>query len=54
MFRTNTVEKIKTRVLFSVPFFRKSCLLWGNGEKYSCTGHRWQYTMAHALCMLDN
>jgi hypothetical protein len=37
-------------------FFRKSCRLWDNVEKmwHSQRGHRWQYNMAHALCVLDN
>jgi hypothetical protein len=39
-----TVEKIKTHILRTIIFSsRKSCLLWGNVEKYfRCrTGHRW-------------
>jgi hypothetical protein len=31
-----------------VPFMRQCGKIW-----YSQTGHRWQYNMAHALCMLD-
>jgi hypothetical protein len=31
---TNVVEKIKTCILCSVTFFRKSCRLWDNVEKY--------------------
>ena len=43
MFRTKAVEKIKTNhFMFNNLFFRKSCRLWDNGEKY-CRGHRWQY-----------
>ena len=30
IFRTNVVEKIKTHILCSVTFFRKSCCLWDN------------------------
>jgi hypothetical protein len=34
MFQTNIVEKIKTHILCSVTFFRKSCHLWDNAEKF--------------------
>jgi hypothetical protein len=38
-FQTNVVEKIKTRILYSVTFFfQKSCYLWDNVEKYSRAG----------------
>jgi len=37
MFQTKVVEKIKTHILFSVTFFRKSCRLWDNVEKYGIT-----------------
>ena len=33
MFQIKVVEKIKTHILFSVTFFRKSCRLWDNVEK---------------------
>ena len=34
MFQTKVVQKIETRILFSVTFFfRKSCRLWDNVEK---------------------
>jgi len=33
MFQTELVEKIKTRILFSVTYSRKSCRLWDNVEK---------------------
>jgi len=36
MFQTKVVEKIKTHILYSITFFRKSCRLWYNTEKY-CT-----------------
>jgi hypothetical protein len=36
MFETKVVEKIKTHILVSVIFFRKSCRLWDNVDKY-CT-----------------
>jgi len=28
MFQTKVIEKLKARILFSVPFFRKSCRIW--------------------------
>jgi hypothetical protein len=34
MFQTEVLEKINTRVLCSLIFFRKSRVLWGNVEKY--------------------
>ena len=45
MFQTKAVEKIKTHILSSVTFFRKSCRLWDNVENilYSRKAHRWQY-----------
>jgi hypothetical protein len=33
MFQIKVVEKIKTNILFSATFFRKSCRLWDNVEK---------------------
>ena len=34
MFHTKAVEEIKIDILCSIIFFRKSCPLWGNVEKY--------------------
>jgi hypothetical protein len=34
MIQTKVVEKTKTHILYSIKFFRKSCLLWDNVEKY--------------------
>jgi hypothetical protein len=34
MFQTKVVEKIKTHLLYSITFLRKSCRLWDNVEKY--------------------
>ena len=34
MFQTNVVEKIRTHILYSEAFFRKSCRWWGDVEKY--------------------
>ena len=56
MFRTKVVEKIKTHIVCSVTFYRKSCRLWENEEKDICragAGHT-DDNMAHALCMLYN
>ena len=38
MFQTNVVEKIKTHILCSVMFLRKSCRLWDNVGKYGRLG----------------
>jgi len=38
MFQTKVIEKIKTRILFSTTYFRKSCRLWENVEKYRRAG----------------
>ena len=53
MFRTKVVEKIKTHILCSVTFFRKSYRLWDNVEKYCRAGQATVDNMAHAHCMLD-
>ena len=37
-FQTKVVEEIKTHILFSVTFFRISCLLWDKVEKYCRAG----------------
>jgi len=52
MLKTN-VEKIKTHILYSVTFFRKSRRLWENVEKYCRVGQGTDYIMAHAHCMPD-
>jgi hypothetical protein len=49
------VQKIKTHVLCSITFFRKSCRLWDNVEKYGRTREvTGENITAHALCMLEN
>jgi len=53
MFQTGVVEKIKTRLLFSIPP-RKSCRLWDNVEKFCSDIQATDDNMAHAHCMLDN
>ena len=54
MFQIKVVEKIKTHVLCSVTFFKKSCLLWDNMEICCTAGQVTDDSMAHAHCMLDN
>ena len=53
MFQTELLEKIKTRFLSSITFFRKSYPLWDNVEKYGCAGQATTDNMAHAYCMMD-
>ena len=52
MFQTKFVEKIKTHILYSVTFFRKSCRLWENVEKYCTAGQATDENIAHAQCMM--
>jgi hypothetical protein len=53
MFYTKVVEKIKTHILSSVPFFfRKSCLLWDNVEKFCRAGDATDDSMAHVHFIL--
>ena len=55
MFQINLVEKIKTRILYSVNFFpRKSSCLWDNAEKSCRAVQATDDNTAHAHCMLDN
>jgi len=54
MFQTKVVEKIETHILYSVFFFRKSCRLWDNLEKYCRAGQSADDSMVHAHCMLDD
>jgi len=53
MFQTKVVEKLKTHILCSITFFRKSRRLWDNMEKYCRAGQATDDKMAHAHCMLD-
>jgi len=48
------VQKIKTHILCSVTFYRKSCRLWDNVEKMFRAGQATDDNMAHAHCVLDN
>jgi len=49
MFQTKVVEKIKTHILCSTTFFRKSCPLWHNVEKYCRAGQATDDNMAHGM-----
>ena len=54
MFQTQVVEKIKTHILYLIAFFRKSCLLWDNVEKYCRrAGQTTDDNTAQEHCMLD-
>ena len=54
MFRTKVVEKIKTHISCSITFFfRKSCRLRENVEKYCRAVQIKDVNMEHANCMLD-
>jgi hypothetical protein len=53
MFQTNVVEKIKTHILCSNFFPRKSCSLCEVVEKYGTARQSANDNMAHALCWLD-
>jgi len=52
MFQTKPVEKIKTRILYSVAFLRKSFRLWDNVEQHCRAGQTTDDNMAQAHCML--
>jgi hypothetical protein len=52
MFQTSIVEKIKTRILCLIFFFKSRCL-WDSVEKYCRTGPAADDDKAHAHCMLD-
>jgi len=43
--QTKIVEKIKTHVLCSIIFFRESCRLWDNVEKYCRAGYATYYNI---------
>jgi hypothetical protein len=49
IFQKNIVENIRTHILCSVTFFRKSCCLWDNVEKYFRTE---QVTDGNGACSL--
>jgi hypothetical protein len=53
LYETKIVKKIETYILFSVAYFRKSCLLWNIVEKYRTAGQATDDNMAHAYGILD-
>ena len=53
MFQTKVVDKIKTHILYSLTFFRKSCRLWDNVEKYCRVEQVTDKNMVNAHFMLD-
>jgi len=54
MFQTKAIEKLETHILYLVTFFRKSCRLWDNVEKFRRAAQATDDNMAHAHCMLYN
>jgi hypothetical protein len=54
LFQTEVIEEIKKYILCSAIFFRKSCRLSDNVEKYIRAGHATDDNVAHAHYMQDN
>jgi len=54
MFQTKAVHKIKTNILYSITFSRKSHRLWDNVGNFCRAGQTTGDNMAHAHCMLDD
>jgi hypothetical protein len=54
MFQTKVVEKIKTHILCSVTFFRKSCRLWDNVGKYGTAKRATDDNTTDTHFILDN
>jgi len=48
------IAKIKTHILGSVTFSRKSCRFWDNVDEYCTAGEATDDDMAHTHCALDN
>ena len=53
-FQTKVVEKIKTHILCSITFSRKSYYLWDNVEKYCRSRQATDENMVDAQCEVDN
>jgi hypothetical protein len=53
MFQAKVVEKIKTHILFSIMFSRKSCHLWDNVEKYGLSEYISSAPTARILVKFD-
>jgi len=52
MFQTEAAEKTKRYIFCSKTFFRKSCRLWDNVEKYCTAGQPTDDNTAHAHFVL--
>ena len=52
VFQKNVVEEIKTHILCLKAFFRRSCWLWDNVEKYGRPRQATGDNMVHAHFML--
>ena len=50
MFQTHVVEKIKTHFMFNNCFFRKSCNLWDNVEKYGTVRQATDDSIIRRMC----
>ena len=50
----NCRENSNRYFMFHIFFFRNSCRLWGNVEKYCTAGQATDDNLAHALCMMDS
>jgi hypothetical protein len=53
LFQTKVVDKIKKHLIFN-KFYRKSCRLWENVEKYGWASQATDDNSARSHCMLDN
>ena len=53
MFWDKVVDRAKPHILRAITFYRKSCRLRDNVEKYCKAGQATDNNIAHAHCMLD-
>jgi hypothetical protein len=53
MFQANVVEEIRTHILFLILFFRKSCRVCDNVEKYCTAVQATDDNTTHAHFILD-
>jgi hypothetical protein len=53
MFQIKVIDNLKTHILWSVTFFRKSCRLWDNVEKFGVVREAADDAMEHAGFMMD-
>jgi len=54
MFQAKVVEEIKTHILLSITFSRKSCRVLQSVENYCGAGQATDDKMVHTHSMLDN